>query len=325
MVFCNQTLAAYEGMVGWGDEETCGVPKNSTQQATLFGLGLVTDFSPDGWFNNRTNRRGIGSQGITQNRRTNVIGGFGAEYAVVDSLFQARLERLFGASGSLADHLSTYFVENAVKRTSATAKELRWLYNMCKLVDMEITVAMDEPIMVTENAIAQYVRRSDSKTYPAVTDETAAEIFAAITIGADPAAVDEDMLMYYDSDPILVEDPLGTPADLPLSGVQEMSLVISRNTAQRRGIKRGLIGRTAYEMAEMMRDFTLTMTKDFHDEEEYDRMVASEVFNFKFDVGTTRITLVGGHWEGGPPPMAEEDLIAEALTATFESASYASI
>ena len=61
------------------------------------------------------------------------------------------------------------------------------------------------------------------------------------------------------------------------------------------------------------------------DVEEYDRMVANEDFDFKFDIGTTRITLVGGRWEGTPPAMAEEDLISESLTAMFESATYATI
>lgn len=327
MVKCNQTLAAFEGVVGWGDEQTCGVPKNNVQQATLFNYGVVTDFSPDGWFAERTKRRGIGNQGITQNRRTSVLGGFGVEYAAVDALLQARLEKAFGAAGSLADHLDTFFVEMAEKRATATAKEVRWLYNMCKVVDLEIAISVDEPIMVTENSIAQYPRTvvDDGKDYPAVVDETTDTIFDAITIGADPPDISDDMLMYYEGDPILVEDPGGTPADLELSGVTEMTLALARNTAQRRGIKRGLLGRMGYEMAEGVRDLTLTLTKDFHDVEEYNRMVDNEAFDFKFDVGTTRITLVGGYWEGTPPAVAEEDLLAESLTASFTGATYATI
>ena len=54
-------------------------------------------------------------------------------------------------------------------------------------------------------------------------------------------------------------------------------------------------------------------------------MVANENFDLKFDVGTTRITLVGGKWEGVPPAMAEEDLVSESLTATFDDATYATI
>ena len=325
MVKCNETLAAFEGVVGWGDEQSCGLPKDSTQLVTLLNFGVVTDFSPDGWFNTRTKKRGIGNQGITQNRPTNVIGGFGIEYAAIDSLLQARLEKAFGAAGALADHLDTFFVEYAEKRASATATELRWLYNMCKTVDFEIAISLDEPTMITENAIAQYVRKSTTKAYAAVIDETTETIFDAITIGADPSDISEDMLMYYEGDPILVEDPLGTPADLILDGVSDMNLAIARNTEQRRGIRRGLIGRMGYEMAEKIRSLTLTITKDFHDAEEYDRLVANELFDFKFEVGTTRITLVGGHWEGTPPAVAEEDLIAESLTAEFTGATYATI
>jgi hypothetical protein len=325
MVKCNETLAAFEGVVGWGDEQTCGVPKNSTQLPTLANFGVVTDFSPDGWWSDRTKRRGIGSQGITQNRRTSVIGGFSVEYAAVDSLLQARLEKAFGAAGALADHLDTFFVEAALNRASATVQQQRFLYNMAKVVDMEIVLSVDEPIMVTENCIAQYVRKHTAKAYPAVTDETLATILAAVTIGADPADISEEMLMYYEGDPILVEDPLGTPVDVPLAGVQDMTFSLARNTEQRRGIRRGLVGRMAYEMAERIRDISLTITKDFHDVEEYDRMVAEEGFDFKFDVGTTRITLVGGKWEGTPPAMAEEDLVSESLTASFDSATYATI
>lgn len=325
MAYCNKTLAAFEGVVGFGTETVCGVPDDNIALATLLNYGVVTDFSPDGFWPNRTKKRGIGNQGITQNRRTNVIGGFSVEYAAVDALLQARLKYAFGAAGSLADHIETFFAEGAMKRDSATVAQHRFLYNMAKVVDTEIAISVDEPIMVTENCIAQYVRKSTSKTYPAVTDETLATIMAAVTIGADPADISDDMLMYYEGDSILVEDPGGTPADLQLSGVSDMTLSIARNTEQRRGIRRGLEGRMAYEMAEKVRDLTLTITKDFHDVEEYDRMVANEVFDFKFDIGTTRITLVGGVWEGTPPAMAEEDLIAESLTASFEDATYATI
>lgn len=325
MAYCNKTLAGFEGVVGFGTEAVCGVPDDNIALATLLNLGVVTDFSPDGFWPNRTKKRGIGNQGITQNRRTNVIGGFSVEYAAVDALLQARLKYAFGAAGALADHIETFFVEGAMKRTSATAKEIRFLYNMAKIVDFEIAISVDEPIMITENCIAQYARKSDTKTYAAVTDETLATILAAVTIGADPSDISDDMLMYYEGDPILVEDPGGTPADLQLSGVQDMTLAISRGTEQRRGIRRGLEGRMAYEMAEKVRDLTLTLTKDFQDIEEYDRMVANEVFDFKFDVGTTRITLTGGIWEGAPPAMADEDLISESLTASFEGATYATI
>ena len=78
-----------------------------------------------------------------------------------------------------------------------------------------------------------------------------------------------------------------------------------------------------YEMSERVRDLSLTLTKDFHDFEEHDRMISNEEFNFKLDVGTTVITLVGGKWEGPTPAMAEEDLIAEELTANFKGATYA--
>ena len=325
MVKCNETLAGFEGVVGWGNEESCGVPRNSVQQATLFNFGVVTDFSPDGFWADRTKRRGIGHQGITQNRRTSVIGGFGVEFAVIDSLLGAQLNLAFGGAGTLENHLLTFFVEMAEKRTSATAQEIRWLYNMCKIVDIEIALSIDEPVMITENIISQYPRKSDSKTYPAVTDETTDTIFPAITIGADPPDISEEMLMYYDGDPTLVEDPSGSPSDLLLSGVQDMTLTIARGTEQRRGIRRGLRGRMAYEMAEGVRDITLELTKDFHDVEEYDRMVANEVFDFKFDVGTQRITLVGGRWEGTIPAVSEEDLLSEPLTAVFDSASYATI
>jgi len=325
MTKCNETLAGFEGVVGWGDEQSCGIPKNNVQQATLFNYGVVTDFSPDGWFDARTKRRGIGHQGMTQNRPTSVIGGFSVEYAAVDALLQANLQRAFGAAGSLANHLDTYFVEGALNRTSATVRQLRYLYNMCKVVDFEIALSVDEAILITENAVAQYVRKSTTKTYPVVTDETLGTIFAEIQIGADPADISDDMIMYYEGEPTLVEDPLGVPADLVLDGVSEMTLAIARNTAQRRGIRRGLVGRMAYEQAEGVRDLTLTLTKDFHDAEEYDRLVANELFDFKFDLGTTRITLVGGHWEGAPPAIAEEDLVAESLTAAFTGATYATI
>ena len=325
MPYCNETLAGFEGVVGWGNESACGVPNNSSQQSPLANFGVVTDFSPDGFWADRTKRRGIGHQGITQNRRTSVIGGFGVEYAAVDSLLQARLEKAFGGAGVLANHLETFFVEMAEKRTSATAQEIRWLYNLCKIVDLEIAISIDEPIMVTENIISQYPRKSDSKTYPEVVDETTDTIFAAITIGADPPDISEDMLMYYEGDPILVEDPLGTPTDLPLAGVQDMTFSLARNTEQRRGIRRGRRGRMAYEMAEGIRDITREITKDFHDVEEYDRLVANELFDFKFDVGTTRITLVGGRWEGTIPAVSEEDLLSEPLTAQFDSATYATI
>lgn len=325
MVKCNETLAGFEGVVGWGDEQSCGIPKTNVQQATLFNLGVVTDFSPDGWFDARTKRRGIGHQGITQNRPTSVIGGFSTEYAAVDSLLQARLEKAFGAAGSLANHVDTFFLEAALNRTSATVQQLRYLYNMCKIVDFEIALSIDEAVMITENAVAQYVRKSTSKAYPVVIDETLGTIFATITIGADPTDISEDMLMYYDGNAILVEDPLGTPTDITLDGVSEMTFALARNTEQRRGIRRGLVGRMGYEMAEGIRDLTLTLTKDFHDAEEYDRMVTNELFDFKFDVGTTRITLVGGRWEGAPPAIAEEDLVAESLTAAFTGATYATI
>jgi hypothetical protein len=325
MVKCNETLAAFEGSVGWGDEASCGVPKDSTALPTLANFGLVTNFSPEGYWTERTKRRGIGSQGITQNRQTNVVGGFSVEYAAIDSLLQARLLKAFGSSGALDDHLDTFFVEAALKRASATVQQQRFLYNMAKIASMEIALSMDEPIMVTESAIAQYVRKSTTKAYPAVVDETLATIMAAVTIGADPIDITEDMLMYYDGDAILVEDPSGTPVDVQLDGVQDMTLSINRNTEQRRGIKRGLKGRMAYEMAEKVRDIELSLTKDFQDAEEYERMTSSEEFNFKFDVGTTRITLVGGQWEGTPPAMAEEDLISESLTAIFKGATYATI
>jgi len=325
MVKCNETLAGFEGVVGWGNEDPCGTPLDSGALSPLLNFGVVTDFSPDGWYNSRTKRRGIGNQGITQNRLTSIVGGFGVEYAAVDSLLQARLEKAFGGTGVLENHLDTSFVEAALNRASATVQQLRYLYNMCKIVDFEIAISIDEPIMITENAIAQYVRKATSKSYPAVVDETTDTIFDAITIGADPADISEDMLMYYEGEPILVEDPLGTPTDLILDGVSNMTFALARNTEQRRGIRRGLIGRMAYEQAEGVRDLTLTITKDFHDAEEYDRMVANEGFDFKFDVGTTRITLVGGRWEGTPPAIAEEDLVAEDLTASFESATYATI
>lgn len=326
MVECNETLAAYEGVVGWGEEETCGVPKNSTQQPTLSNFGLVTDFSPDGWWDKRTRRRGIGNQGITQNVRTSVIGGFSVEYGVIDSLFQARLQKAFGAAGALANHLSTFFVENAAKRTTATAKEVRWLYNMCKVAEFELSMSVDEPILATESCLAQYQRKAEdvAKVYPAVTDEVGT-IFPTITIGADPVDISEDMLMYFDGELTLVEDPGGTPTDVPLDGVQDATLSITRGTEARRGIKRGLVGRMAYEMAERVRDLSITLTKDFHDFEEHDRLIANEVFNFKLDVGTTRITLVGGKWEAPTPAMSEEDLIAEELTAHFTDATYATI
>jgi hypothetical protein len=325
MVKCNETLAAFEGVVGWGDEASCGVPKSNVQQATLFNLGVVTDFSPEGFWNERIKRRGIGNQGITQNRRTNVVGGFSVEYAAVDSLLQARLQLAFGGAGVLADHLDTFFVEAALNRASASVQQQRFLYNMAKIVQMEISLSIDEAIMISESAIAQYVRKSITKSYAAETDETLATIFAAVTIGADPVDINEDMLMYYEGGATLVEDPSGTPVDVVLDGVQDMTFSLNRNTEQRRGIKKGLKGRMAYEMAEKVRDIELTLTKDFHDVEEYDRMVANEDFNFKFDVGTTRITLVGGKWEGTPPVLSEEDLVSESLTASFESASYATI
>lgn len=325
MVKCNETLAGFEGVIGWGDEQTCGVPKNSSQLVTLLNFGVITDFTPDGFWGERTKKRGIGSQGITQNRRTNVIGGYSMEYAPTDGLLQARLEKAFGAAGSLTDHLDTFFVEMAEKRVSASAIELRWLYNMCKIVDIEIALAIDEPVSITESVIAQYARKSTSKTYAAVVDETTDTIFAAITIGIDPPDIADDMLMYYEGDAILVEDPSGSPSDLPLDGVQDITLTLARNTEQRRGIKRGLLGRMAYEQAEGVRDLDMTITKDFHDVEEYDRMVDNEVFDFKFEVGATRITLVGGIWEGVPPPVSEEDLISESLTASFTGATYATI
>lgn len=325
MAYCNKTLAGFEGVVGWGTETVCGVPDDNVALPTLANFGIVTDFSPDGWWAERVKRRGIGNQGITQNRRTNVLGGFSVEYAAVDALLQARLQRAFGAAGALADHLDTFFVEMAEKRVSATAQEIRWLYNMCKVVDMEISLSVDEPIMVSENCIAQYARKSTTKAYAAVTDETLATILAAVTIGADPVDITDDMLMYYEGDPVLVEDPSGAATDVPLSGVSEMTLAIARNTEQRRGIRRGLVGRMAYEHAEGSRDITLTLTKDFQDTTEYDRMVSEEGFNFKFDVGTTRITLVGGQWEGTPPAVSEEDLLAESLTAIFTDATYATI
>jgi len=132
-------------------------------------------------------------------------------------------------------------------------------------------------------------------------------------------------LMYYDGDPTLIEDPDGAATDLQLDGVSDMTLSIARNTEQNRGIRKGLVGRIGYEMAEKVRDLTLTITKDFQDVEEYDRMVANEVFDFKFDIGSTRITLIGGNWEGTPPALAEEDLVAESLTASFTGATYATI
>jgi hypothetical protein len=325
MVKCNETLAAFEGSVGWGEEATCGVPKDSTALPTLKNFGVVTDFSPDGFWNERAKKRGIGSQGITQNKRTSVIGGFSVEYAAVDSLFQARLAQVFGGAGVLADHMDTFFVEVGLSRATATIRQVRHLYNMAKLSQLEIAMSIDEAIMVTENAIAQYARKSATKTYAAEIDETLATIFPALTIGADPTDITESMLMYYDGAATLVETPGGTPTDLILNGVQDMTFTLNRNTEQRRGIKRGLKGRMAYEMAEKSRDIELTLTKDFQDIEEYDRMVANEEFNFKFDVGTTRITLVGGIWEGTPPPMAEEDLVSESLTATFKNATYATI
>jgi len=326
MVKCNKTFGAFEGVVGWGEEQTCGVPKNSVQQATLFGFGVVTGFTPDGFYTERLKRRGIGNQGITQNARTSLIGGFGVEYAAVDSLFQARLLKAFGAAGVLHDHLDTQFVEAALKRDSATLGEHRWLYNMAKVVDIEIALSVDEAVMVTENFVAQYPRKASNvaKVYPAVTDETGT-VFPTITIGADPVDISEDMLMYFNGNPTLVDDPLGTPTDVLLEGVSEMSLNIARNTEQRRGIRKGLRGQMAWDMAEKVRDLNLTITKDFADVVEFDRLTADEGFDFKFDVGTTRITLVGGKWEAPIPPMAEEDLIAESLTASFKSATYATI
>ena len=268
MVKCNETLAAFEGVVGWGAEQTCGVPKNATQLPTLANFGVVTDFSPDGFWSDRIKKRGIGSQGTTQNRRTNVVGGFSVEYAAIDSLLQARLNLAFGGAGVLSDHLDTFFVEAALKRDSATVQQQRFLYNMAKIAQLEIAMSVDEAVMVTESAIAQYVRKSTSKTYAAVQDETLVDIFASIIIGADPVDISEDMLMYYDGEAVLVEDPSGTPTDVPLDGVQDMTFTLNRNTEQRRGIKRGLTGRMAYEMAEKVRDIELTLTKDFHDVEE---------------------------------------------------------
>ena len=325
MAYCNKTFGGFEGVVGTGTETVCGVADDSVALPTLVNFGVVTDFSPDGFWPNRTKKRGIGNQGITQNRRTNVIGGFSVEYAAVDALLQARLKYAFGAAGVLANHIETFFVEGAMKRDTATVAQHRFLYNMAKIVDMEISMSVDEPIMVTENCVAQYVRKSTNKLYAAVADETLADVFAVVTIGADPADIATDMLMYYDGDPTLVEDPGGTPADLPLSGVSDMTLSIARNTEQKRGIRKGLVGRIGYEMAEKVRDLTLTITKDFQDVEEYDRMVANEVFDFKFDIGSTRITLIGGNWEGTPPALAEEDLVAESLTASFTGATYATI
>jgi len=325
MAYCNKTFGGFEGVVGTGTETVCGVADDNVALAKLVNFGVVTDFSPDGFWPNRTKKRGIGNQGITQNRRTSVIGGFSVEYAAVDVLLQARLKYAFGAAGVLANHIETFFVEGAMKRDSAIVAQHRFLYNMAKIVDMEISISLDEPIMITENCIAQYVRKSTSKIYPAVVDETLANIFAVVTIGADPDDIETDMLMYYDGDPTLIEDPDGAATDLQLDGVSDMTLSIARNTEQNRGIRKGLVGRIGYEMAEKVRDLTLTITKDFQDVEEYDRMVANEVFDFKFDIGSTRITLIGGNWEGTPPALAEEDLVAESLTASFTGATYATI
>lgn len=319
MAKCNKTLAGYEGVIGWGTETVCGVPDNSTMLNKLKNFGVITDFTPDGFWSERIKRRGIGSQGITQNRRTNVVGTFSIEYVPIDSNLDERLFKAFGDVGAFQNRLDTWFLEVALDRATPAEQRIRWLYNMCKVASMEIKLTVDEPITITENCVAQYARVSDNKTYPDVVDETGETIFEEVTIGADPDDISEEMLMYYDGEPILIPE-LAPP--IILQGVSDMTVLIERNTEGRRGIRKGLKGRMPYEMAEGIRDVTLEMTKDFHDRAEYDRLVAEVDFDFHIEVGNWLIKLIGGNWEATIPPITEEDFVAETLTAHFRDAEY---
>lgn len=321
MALCNETFGSFEGAAGWGTETVCGEPDPVGTLAKLNPFGVLATVTPDGWGTARSKRRGIGHQEITQNRRTSFLGGLSIEYAAIASEISDMFTRVMGGA-SMANHLSTFCVETGLNRATATVAQERWLYNRCKTNVLTLAFALDEPIMATEAILAQYPQRSptNDKDYAELRFDPAdatTKIYDALTMGADPDAISEDMLMYYDADFILVEDPGGTPVDIPLTDVSDLSLEINRNLDPRRGIRKG--HGIIYEHGEKSRALTLTLTKDFHNATEYARMIDNELFDFRLEIGPTLIaTLTGGKWEEPPPTVSDEDLVGESLTAEFE-------
>jgi hypothetical protein len=322
MANCNQTLGSFEGAIGWGPETVCGVPRTAAELSPLAPFGIVTSVTPDGWGNARTKRRGIGHQLPSQNRRTSFLGGIGVEYNPIATQLTNALTRVLGGS-SWQNHMSTFFIEYGLKRDTATVQDIRWLLNRCKVNTFTMAFALDEPIVFTEAILAQYVQENDSgKGYLELRYDDAdptTKIYDAMTIGADPAAITEAMLMYYESGFILVEDPGGTPTDILLTDVSEASVEFNRNLSPRRGIRKG--HPIIYENAENNGVITLNITKDFQNRTEYDRMMANEDFDFKIPIGPTlEVKLTGGNWEESPPTISDEDLVGETLVAEFMDA-----
>jgi len=327
MVKCNETFGSFEGDGGWAPEIVCGVPQNVSAIPTLTNFGVLANITPDGWGVDRTKRFGIGNQRITQNRRTSFLGGVGVEFAAIQSELESSFDRVLGSVGTgvWANHLDTFFMEFGLNRATATVKQVRFLLNRCKTNVFGLALALDEPVVITENILAQYIQKSPTadKNYAEVRydpAESGTKIYDAMEIGASPVAIAEDMLMFNDCNIDLIEDPLGSPVTVPLTDVSDFSMEINRNLDPRRGIRKG--NPIAYEHAEKTANITCTLTKDFADADEYDRMIANELFDIELTLGTLVTRLVGGKWERPPPAITDEDLVAESMNADFGGFNY---
>jgi len=312
MVEFNEVFASFEGLAGWVSETTAGQPPDQTTSTELLtAFGVLANVNLDGWDFERVKRFGIGNYKLTQNEQGRYQGGVSVEYAPVD--IGDAFEYILGNATTFAPHIHTRTIEVAWKRTTATASEVRGALNMCKMNSLSLKLAMGEPVMITEELLAQYLNLNTNKTYtsPSTT------LYADFTMYGDPAAITQTMLMFHDCTIELIEDPDGSPNTITLWGVEELNLTVSRNLSPRFGINPGIVGQVAREFAENVVGIELDLKKDFKDKAEWQRIIDNEYFDMKLTIGTDVITLDKGYWEMTPPPTSDEDLVSESLNAGF--------
>ena len=384
---CVETLAAFEGVVGYVPETDCGITPDispGTEYNDVSGTKHLFAFAPvvesiEPEFNtNQIKKRGIGN-------RTHVCNQHGRFDTTISYSFYptdfAFVPFALGAATGTTDHLPSMSIERAWKRTSPNPFEHRELFNGVKVNTWTVEASIDDHVKFSGDMMALFMQPGTSKSY--VGNQT-------VDVGEDPFPDVSpcDMFHFYEGDIYITReiidevhsgdttavlsattfvpinftlselDPLdAVPADVTvtvdgvpdtivsvvgdiitittvltgaevvlvdyhhreqLTNVSEYSFEVDNGLRANTGLRDGLA--IPYEIVKTMNDISGSFTTNFQDLKQYNQNLADEYFNLYIEIGSTKLFIHQlAKWEPNVvPPMAEDDLVEEALTWTAQ-------
>jgi len=196
---CVETLAAFEGVVGYVPETDCGVTPDivpGTEYNDVLGTKYLFAFAPvvesiEPEFNtNQIKKRGIGN-------RTHVCNQHGRYETTISYSFYptdfAFVPYALGSATATTDHLPSMSIERAWKRTTPNPFEHRELFNGVKVNTWTVEASIDDHVKFSGDMMALYMQPGTSKSY--VGHQT-------VDVGADPIKSTDacDMFHFFEGD-----------------------------------------------------------------------------------------------------------------------------